>query len=122
VKLVASETETEALEHFLTGADLVSSKIAVVEVPRAVFVRTRALEPVEAAERMLRELDLIELDDELYRAAARLLPRELRTLDAIHLASAVRVRDRIDALIVYDRRLARAAHEAGLPVEAPGIT
>jgi len=53
----------------------------------------------DQAETVLRRFDLIALDEELQRAAARRLPRELRTLDAIHLVSALRVGERLRALL-----------------------
>jgi len=42
----------------------------------------------------------------------------VRTLDAVHLASALRIRAR--RMLVYDRRLAEAADAAGLETIAPG--
>jgi uncharacterized protein len=63
---------------------------------------------------------LVETSDELLRAAAALTSAVVRTLDAIHLASAMRIDP--DEFAVYDRRLAGAATEAGLSVASPGAT
>ena len=62
---------------------------------------------------------LLELTDELLTAAGMLEPPTLRTLDAIHLASALRLGAQLDVLITYDQRMASAAAALGLPVEAP---
>ncbi len=120
VKLVVREPETGALRAYLGGAQLVTSEIALTEVPRAAHLRTGATEVFDQAETVLRRFDLVALDEEIHRAAARLPPRELRTLDAIHLVSALRVRERLGGVVAYDRRLAQAARDAGLAVMAPG--
>lgn len=66
------------------------------------------------------DLALLPMDDEVLLAAARLEPRELRSLDAIHLATALSIRDRVGVVFCYDQRLADAAQSAGLPVARPG--
>lgn len=83
----------------------------------------RAVEPhgpeaVARARRALRRLALVRLDDELLDAAAD-LPSELRSLDAIHLAAARALGADLGALVTYDRRMAGAAAELGMPVVAP---
>lgn len=122
VKLVVRESESDALRTYLDGAQLVTSEIALTEVPRAAHLRTGVTAVFDQAETVLRRFDLIALDEELHRAAARRLPRELRTLDAIHLVSALRVGERLHGVIAYDRRLAQAARDAGLAVDAPGAS
>ncbi len=57
----------------------------------------------------------------LLRRAAQLDPPALRTLDAIHVASALVVRDQITAIVTYDTRMASAAEAQGLTVVAPGL-
>lgn len=121
VKLVVRESESDALRTYIDGAQLVTSEIALTEVPRAAHLRTGATEVFDQAEAVLRRFDLIELDEELHRGAARRPPRELRTLDAIHLVSALRVGGPLQAVVAYDRRLADAARSAGLVVDAPGM-
>jgi len=59
------------------------------------------------------------VDGELLGEAARLGPAELRTLDSIHLASALLLRETIDVAIAYDARLLEAMSAAGLPAAAP---
>jgi predicted nucleic acid-binding protein len=115
-----SERETGALVGFLADAELAVSEVASVEVPRAAYLKTGAPETILHAESLLRRFFLIALDDDLYAEAARARPAELRSLDAVHLVSALRIGDRIEAAVVYDRRLGGAARQAGLRVEAPG--
>ena len=82
-------------------------------------VARRAAEAADQAVELLARFELVELDRELVEAAANVGPAPLRTLDAIHLASALRVGDSLAALITYDARLADAARVAGLSVAAP---
>jgi predicted nucleic acid-binding protein len=54
-------------------------------------------------------------------APAAHLPGGLRTLDAVHVASAQILGDSLDTLLTYDRRMLEVAQAAGLPAEAPGL-
>ena len=119
MKLVFEEHETDALEAFLRDRPLrLSNSLARVEVMRA--VRTVGDELVARhADDVLRAVELITPDAGLLADAARLDPLTLRTLDAVHLATAVALMDDIDGMVVYDRRLAGAARDAGLEVFAP---
>jgi hypothetical protein len=67
----------------------------------------------------LAHLDLVDLDAELVDTAAVVQPASLRTLDAIHLAGALRMGADLSALVTYDQRLVDAARAAGLPVVSP---
>ena len=121
VKLVVEEAETAALVAYLGDEPrLVTSALAAVEVPRAV----RLIDPDEGVQDRAREIvsrcDRIEVDPEIRRVAASIDPPPLRTLDAIHLASALRVREALDTSVIYDRRLGDAAVGAGLEIVAPG--
>jgi predicted nucleic acid-binding protein len=119
VKLVMSEPETPALVAYLGDASFVlSSRLSHVEVRRAV---ARVAEPgdVEHAASMLEGLQLIELDAAVADVAGSAAPVSLRSLEAIHLASAMSVTDEIEAFVTYDLRLADAARAAGLTVVAP---
>ena len=119
IKLVFEEHETDALETFLRDRPLrVSSVLTRVEVMRA--ARTASDELVARhADAVLRAVELIAPDTALLAEAARLDPLALRMLDAVHLATALALLDDIDGMVVYDRRLAEAAREAGLTVWAP---
>lgn len=120
VKLVVRETETDALLEYLGDAHLVSSEVAAVEVPRAAYLKTSAPETIPHAESLLRSFYLVALNDDVRRDAARAVPKDLRTLDAIHLASALRLQRETDAFVAYDHRLSSAARAAGFSVESPG--
>ncbi len=119
MKLVVRERETDALAAYLAGAELASSEIAEIEVPRAAYLRTGEAASVARAESLLRRFSLVALDEDLRREAARAQPAELRSLDAVHLVSCLRLAKQLDAVVAYDRRLAGAVLAAGLHVEAP---
>jgi uncharacterized protein len=121
VKLVQREPESEALRRFLRrnrDATKVTSALARVEVVRSVLAGgSRA---VAHARRQLVRLHHVTLDRELLDRAATLAPNSmLRSLDAIHLASAQTLGSDLRAVITYDMRMAQAALGLGLPVEAP---
>lgn len=73
-----------------------------------------------AAREILRKMFLIDLDTGVRSLAAALQPPLLRTLDAIHLASALSIGGDLIAFVTYDRRLFAAASLARLPALAPG--
>ena len=114
-KLVVAEPESRALRARVRGERLVSSRIAFVEVSKAV---ARA-NPGADAGPVLAHLAFVELDVELARIAAAVGGPGLRALDAIHLASALRVAREVSAFVTYDDRQAAAVEAAGLPLEAP---
>ena len=120
VKLIVEEDEASALERELSDEPtLVSSALARVEVTRAVRVQTEGNAVAEgAAARLVASCRLVPAVDEILETASAVATRDLRTLDAIHLASALRVAP--DAVVTYDRRLAEAAVGARLRVIAPG--
>lgn len=119
MKLVFEERETPALQAFLVDRPLrVSSSLARVEVMRA--ARTVSNDLVRRhADDVLAAIELIAPDAGLLDAAAGADPASLRSLDAIHLATAAALLPDIDGMVVYDRRLAEAARHAGLTVWAP---
>jgi predicted nucleic acid-binding protein len=63
---------------------------------------------------------LVSISDEILVAAAHLEPPTLRSLDAIHLATALRLGDALAAFVSYDERLLAAAAQLGLPTASPG--
>jgi len=119
IKLVFDEEETAALEDFLSEHRLrLSSSLARVEVMRA--ARTVSDELVSRhADAVLGAIEMIAPDAALLADAARIDPLTLRSLDAVHLATAVALADDIEGMVVYDRRLADAARHAGLTVWSP---
>jgi predicted nucleic acid-binding protein len=118
VKLVIAEHESAALRHYLRRRrPLVSSALARTEVGRALL----PFGPLALArgEEVLARLDLLRLSDRLLDAAARLLPAELRSLDAIHLAAASQLGDDLARVVTYDERMASAVTAMGWTVAAP---
>ena len=122
VKLAVEEDETVALRSYVAAAEqLFTSRLAAVEVPRAVGRKGGAgSQLASVAWTQLREqLAVIELDAPIAAAAANAHPPTLRSLDAIHLASALSLGTELEAFVTYDARLADAARAAGLTVVAP---
>jgi uncharacterized protein len=119
VKLVVEEPESDALRAWLDGRRVVTSRIAVVEVSRAVAGFGPAVEATRSA--LLETLDFVELDAELAAEAARIGPAGIRSLDAIHLSTALRVRADVASFVAYDQRLLAAARLHGLSPEHPGV-
>lgn len=115
-KLVIDEPETDALQDAVRGRLLVSSRVSVVEVTKAV-ARTR---PEADPTRILAVLLFVELDAELAASAGTTGGHALRALDAIHVASAQLLGPEVDMFITYDSRQADAARGAGLQVASPG--
>lgn len=96
----------------------VSSALLGVEAVRACSRHTGGY--AENARAWLWDVALLPLGDALLDAATSLEPPPLRSLDAIHLATALSVRDELGAFFTYDERLAEAAERHGLPVASPG--
>ena len=118
VKLVVAEPESAALRRALrVEPERTSCVLARVEVVRA--VRAHGPAAVARARRVLRTLDLVQLDDDLLDLAAMLGDGGLRSLDAIHLAAAQAWGDDLTAVITYDLRMAAAAEGIGLTVRMP---
>jgi predicted nucleic acid-binding protein len=118
VKLVTREPgTTELVQVIRTDPEVLSSALSWTEVVRAV---RRSGSRTVRAERVLERIALVHIDDGILRSAAHLTPTGLRTLDAIHLATALTLANDIAALITYDDRLGAAAVEAGLEVLSPG--
>ena len=93
-----------------------SSVVALIEVERTAWRIGRSA--IARAHLVLPRIALVELDDEVVRTAASIKSAELRTLDAIHLATALLVRDRFPelALATHDEELAIAARAVGFHV------
>ncbi|SHG09679.1 type II toxin-antitoxin system VapC family toxin [Streptoalloteichus hindustanus] len=120
VKLVRQEAETPALARWvdeLTDQQRVTSSLARVEVVRA--VRGQGDDALRQAGAVLVEIDQLPMTFDVLDAAGA-LPLPLRSPDAIHLATAIRLRASLTAFVTYDKRLLAAAEEVGLPVACPG--
>jgi len=118
VKLIATEPETAALRRALDGwSRIASSALLVAEVMRAVLRGAPASMPTASG--LLGTVDLVGITRARLQHAGLLQPPQLRTLDALHLVSALAVGSRLGAVITYDQRLAAAAKWYGLPVLTP---
>ena len=118
VKMVIEEANSPALGRYFAEFSLdrqLTAAISRTELVRAVARRGAT---VENARKALSKLDFVAITNSLLDDAAALAPPELRTLDAIHLTAALSAPD-LRALVTYDRRLADAAEQAGLPVVSP---
>jgi uncharacterized protein len=118
VKLVVAEAESAALAAAIADDAAVASVVAGIELRRAVQRRIGA-QAFDAVDALIDAVAQIPLSEAIATKAARLEPPELRTLDAVHLASALEVGADLDAFVCYDERLAAAASRAGLAVLMP---
>ena len=121
VKLVAAEQESPALINWLNAhpdEHLATSAIGHIELIRAA-TRAGAAATAAAARTVASTIDTLVLTDTIAAIAATIPPAELRTLDAIHLATAHAHRHSLTAFCVYDRRLLDAAESQDLPTVSP---
>jgi predicted nucleic acid-binding protein len=133
MKLVHVEAGSDALRRYLmtkVKVPKLTSAVAITELPRAVRranydsmgnARDRRMLEAEMQQSrdLLQTLRMIEVTRALLADAASADGPFLRSIDAIHLAAATRIAIGISAFITYDKRLASAAEEAGLPVAEP---
>ena len=119
VKLLVREVETAALRRWLRRRPRrVASTLLHVELLRAA---KRAGVPALIAEarRLLGGITLVSIDSAILHRAAELDPGTLRTLDAVHLATALTLGSDLAAVVTYDQRMADGARMLGLTVAAP---
>lgn len=118
IKLVAAEPETPALETELEQwSELASSELLEVEAGR--FRQRYGGDVANAIELGLGQMTLIPIGSEVRSVAATVRPARVRSLDAIHLATALSLGSRLGVLFAYDRRLLEAAEQNGLRTLAP---
>lgn len=119
MKLVRREAESQALVAALGGwPGQATSVVGRIELLRA--AARDGASALTRARAVAANLALIELDDAIQAAAEGLRPPELRTLDAIHIASAQTLGHQLGALIAYDQRLLATAAGVGVPTLSPG--
>ena len=82
-------------------------------------VRRVAPELINGADAVVAQVSVIEVGEPIRRRAALLEPATIRSLDALHLATAIEVGDGLDAVVTYDARMAETARSLGLAVMAP---
>ena len=116
VKLVVDARDAVALRRFLEGFDEhTTSRIGIVETRRAL---ARVSTDPKTMDRIMAPIGPIEFDAAIAATAALIQPLAIRTLDAIHLATALALY-RVDAFVTYDARLAEAARSLGFAVASP---
>jgi hypothetical protein len=120
LKLLVAESDSQAFAEFYddaAGSAWVSSALLRIELMRAV----RRVRPtlVPQARGLLRAFDFISIDDDVVDEAMNEPDRVLRSLDAIHLATARVLGAELTALVTYDDRLAAAGKDAGFEVVSP---
>lgn len=120
LKTVLDEAESAVLLEYLDGhpdGQLVSSSLLAVEARRGVLRHRPARLP--RTDVLLGQIEQIGISDAVIESAGRLPDPMLRSLDAIHLATALIIKDDVEALLTYDARLREAAESHGLPTVAP---
>lgn len=120
VKLVHAEAESQALRDWLderADTGWTSSTLLEIETFRA--LARYAPDAVTRLHPVLDLIDLVELEPSIRILAQTIRPVTVRSLDAIHLATALHLRTRLTSFITYDKRLAQAAGHAGLTVDTP---
>lgn len=122
VKLVIAEPESNALRSFLVKQPKIlhlSSSLATAELRRTLIRLNLPKVVFDKADEVLESLSLLPVNQPVLEYASALPGRYLRTLDAVHLATAARLRSALVALVTYDKRMVSAAIEVGMPVESP---
>ena len=117
LKTVWDEAESVALSGFIGNRVTVSSNLLAVEARRSTLRVAETMLP--RTDLVLADVRLIAVTDTVLESAGRLPDPVLRTLHAIHLATALLIRDDVEALVTYDTRLAAAARANGLTVATP---
>lgn len=120
VKLVHAEAESAALRDWLderAETGWISSVLTEIESFRA--LARYAPDAVARLPAVFDQIDLIGLDPPIRFLAQTAKPVTVRSLDAIHLGTALRARQALTSFVTYDKRLLDAALAAGLPAEAP---
>lgn len=111
-KVLLPEPESAALRTYLDGRGQPGSSVLVeVEVRRAV----RRVRPDlrGEADRILAQVVLIQLDDAIVTRAATIVPPQVRSFDAIHIASALLLGEELEAVVTYDERMSEALERRG---------
>ncbi len=119
VKLLVVEAESAAVRTYLAKPDVRRLSSALLRTESLRAVRHLGPDALATVREGLRRVDLIGIDDRILDAAGTLEPGVLRTLDAIHLATAMAVGDDLEAIVTYDDRMIAAARLLGLPTASP---
>jgi len=121
VKLVHAESESQALRDWLVErADTGWTSSTLVEIESFRALARHAPEAVARLHPVLDLIELVELNPSIRILAQTLKPVAVRSLDAIHLGTALHLRSTLTSFVTYDKQLADAATSAGLTVDMPG--
>ena len=117
VKLVLTEPESDEMARWYVESERVStSLVGIIETRRAVARRPHDSVHLE---RVVGGIEVIGVTARIGDRAAAIAPPMVRTLDAIHLATAISIGTSLTSFVTYDDRLAEAARSLGLPVVSP---
>lgn len=117
--MVVRESESSGLRAFLSAwPEQASSVVLDVEAHRFA-TRTRDPSATARTTLLVRSLTLLPVSADVLHLARTLHPPTLRTIDAIHLATALRLGSDLGVLVAYDRQLLDAARGAGLTIASP---
>lgn len=120
VKLVHAEAESQPLRDWLDErADTGWTSSTLLEIETFRVLARYAPDAVTRLRPVLDLIDLVELEPSIRILAQTIRPVTVRNLDAIHLATALRIRTQLTSFITYDKRLAQAAGHTGLTVDMP---
>jgi predicted nucleic acid-binding protein len=118
VKLAVEEPESGALRRYLRRRrPLVSSALARTEVLRALLLEGE--EGLSRGREVLARVDLVRVNDRILHGAGLLLPADLRSLDAIHLATAGQLGPDLSQIVTYDDKMLDAGKRLGFKTAAP---
>jgi predicted nucleic acid-binding protein len=118
VKLAVAEKESSALRRYVRRrAPVVVSALARTEVSRALLPLGPAT--VQRGHEVLSRVELIRISDRILLDAGTLLPAQLRSLDAIHIATMRQLGASLRRVVTYDSRIAEAASAMGMTILAP---
>jgi predicted nucleic acid-binding protein len=124
VKLFTAEAESPALGSVVR--ELIGSGVGRLFISRLTRLETvrslrRKGEDPTIADRFFEAADLVDIRPQDFEKAQHVLPSSLRSLDSLHLVSALRLSELGIAMVTYDRQLAEAAAAAGLRAISPGL-
>ncbi len=118
VKLVVREPESDQLRSYLRRRrPLITSALSRTEVIRALLPSGDSA--IRRGRSALTRIELVRVNDRILDAAGLLPPAEIRSLDAIHLATAKALGSDLGSFVTYDGRMASAANDLGLKVISP---
>lgn len=120
-KLLWEEPESDTLRASIEGSDTVLTASELVEIELMRAMNRRSDSNSDLVRRLLKKLVILPLTESMKSRAQVLGPPTIRSLDAIHLATALEIAPLLAALVTYDQRMIKAGRNLGLPVSSPGM-